>query len=304
MERINTTNKEIDLFGAGKHGFRDGEPGTGVFATFLSAAWFNAIQEEIANVVESTGAALNPASRTQLLTAINAIIATAAGLPTNGSGEMTGDVVIANNKGIKIKNSAANALYALLRTAADVLQIGGVSMNNTEIVIGSSVKATFDNAGKMGLGRVADTELFEVGGSARVISGTCDGRLRPNGASSQVEVGAFSNHDLALITNNSVRARITAAGIFSANAAESKAANGYVRLPSGIYIQWGSANVNTTGVGITFPVAFPTACVAVVNTCNNQTNPPAAMASAVSTTGFTATTSAGTPSIFWIAIGY
>lgn len=70
MERINTTNKDVDLFGAGKHGFRDGNPGGGIFATFLSAAWFNALQEEVANLIEAFGDALNAADRTQLRKAV------------------------------------------------------------------------------------------------------------------------------------------------------------------------------------------------------------------------------------------
>lgn len=70
MERINTTNKEVDLFGAGKHGFRDGNPGGGIFATFLSAAWFNTLQEEVANIIEAFGDALNPADKTQLRKAV------------------------------------------------------------------------------------------------------------------------------------------------------------------------------------------------------------------------------------------
>ncbi len=70
MQRIDTSTAVADLFGAGKKGFRDGDPMAGVAPTDLNGAWFNALQEELANIVEADGTALNPADRTQVLTAI------------------------------------------------------------------------------------------------------------------------------------------------------------------------------------------------------------------------------------------
>ena len=70
MLRINTTNKAVDLFGAGKHGYQGGNPSTGQAATELSFDAMNALQEEIAAAIEGSGAALNQASNTQLLAAI------------------------------------------------------------------------------------------------------------------------------------------------------------------------------------------------------------------------------------------
>jgi len=78
---------------------------------------------------------------------------------------------------------------------------------------------------------------------------------------------------------------------------------GYQKLPSGLIIQWGSSNANTSGVSVTFPLAFPSQAYCVVATCNNQTSPPAPSCGSLSTTGFTATVSAGTPNFFYIAIG-
>lgn len=66
MRRIETSGRAEDLFGPGRHGFKDGNPLTGDPATVLDAAWFNAIQEEVANAIEGAGLALDPDDRSQL----------------------------------------------------------------------------------------------------------------------------------------------------------------------------------------------------------------------------------------------
>lgn len=71
MHRIDTATAEPDLFGAGKDGFRDGTaPGVG--STRLDAAFFNALQEEPATVVESSGLVLVKGDHGQLLAALEA----------------------------------------------------------------------------------------------------------------------------------------------------------------------------------------------------------------------------------------
>lgn len=72
MERISTATKVADLFGAGKHGWRDGDIPGGIVPTYANAAWFNTVQEELANVVELGGTVLTPGNRTQLAQAIQA----------------------------------------------------------------------------------------------------------------------------------------------------------------------------------------------------------------------------------------
>ena len=67
MHRIDTTTKFTDLFGSGKHGFRDGDKTIPVAATQLNALWCNSIQEELANAVEGTGYTLDPANNYQLI---------------------------------------------------------------------------------------------------------------------------------------------------------------------------------------------------------------------------------------------
>lgn len=74
MFRINTLTKVLDLFGLGKHGFRDGNRALAVPATDFSADWCNTIQEEICNVIEASGIALDANNRSQLLQAIQQMV--------------------------------------------------------------------------------------------------------------------------------------------------------------------------------------------------------------------------------------
>lgn len=75
MNRIATSSRQINKFGPGKDGFNSGNESTGVPATALNAAWFDAVQEEIAAVIEGAGIDLDPNSFTQLRTAILGLIA-------------------------------------------------------------------------------------------------------------------------------------------------------------------------------------------------------------------------------------
>lgn len=70
MHRIDSTTKQVDKFGSGKHGHTAGNPGTGVPPTRMTAEWHDGVQEELAHVVEQSGQALVKADNTQLLRAI------------------------------------------------------------------------------------------------------------------------------------------------------------------------------------------------------------------------------------------
>ncbi|MBI3453381.1 MAG: hypothetical protein HY057_11265 [Rhodospirillales bacterium] len=107
MHRIDTTTKAPDLFGSGKHGFRDGNPSSGTPATGLDANFFNAIQEELARAVEASGVPLDVNNHGQVLQALRLLIGTydipfIAGFGADGAGEdiqnrLWGSVVLARN---------------------------------------------------------------------------------------------------------------------------------------------------------------------------------------------------------------
>jgi hypothetical protein len=88
------------------------------------------------------------------------------------------------------------------------------------------------------------------------------------------------------------------------------AANGYQRLPGGLILQWGSATTAAGGsLAVTFPIAFPTACRAVLPMLNRgDLNLRGFNVGGITSSGFTAYTmtssSSGTGENFsFMAIG-
>lgn len=70
MHRIDSATAREDVNGIGKKGFSDNADLPQHDATYLTPRWLNAVQEEIANVIEFFGVELNPSDNTQLLSII------------------------------------------------------------------------------------------------------------------------------------------------------------------------------------------------------------------------------------------
>lgn len=110
--------------GAGE--FTQGQPGSGIDATMITAAWLNAIQREAANVVLGAGIALNPSDDSQLFKAIQAIQAAAhswaklTGKPTTVAGYGLTDAFTKTETSNAIQQAVA-ALVASSPAALDTL---------------------------------------------------------------------------------------------------------------------------------------------------------------------------------------
>jgi hypothetical protein len=74
MHRIDTSTAQKDKFGAGKNGFTRGNPQTGTPATDLDDDYFDMLQEELAGVVEASGAILDKSKHDQLQTALKKLL--------------------------------------------------------------------------------------------------------------------------------------------------------------------------------------------------------------------------------------
>ena len=71
MRRVPDSNYPVrDLFGKGKHGFGPGDKTNGTIATIPGAAFMNAVQEEICNVIEHANLKLEEGAYDQLFMAI------------------------------------------------------------------------------------------------------------------------------------------------------------------------------------------------------------------------------------------
>ena len=70
MDRISTSTKATDLFGTGKHGFKDGNLTGGIAPTDFNAAWFNDAQEEMLGIIEGAGITPAAGTRNQLAKAL------------------------------------------------------------------------------------------------------------------------------------------------------------------------------------------------------------------------------------------
>lgn len=74
MDRISTSTKALDLFGTGKHGFKDGNLGSGILPTDFNAAWCNDFQEEMMAIIEGAGLTPTAGVCTQVYQAIRLMI--------------------------------------------------------------------------------------------------------------------------------------------------------------------------------------------------------------------------------------
>lgn len=73
MKRIDTVNARPDVNGADKPGFHINDDVSGQDATYLDPSWCNHVQEELANVIEGFGQALNPEQKNQVFTVVKGI---------------------------------------------------------------------------------------------------------------------------------------------------------------------------------------------------------------------------------------
>lgn len=175
MRRIDTSTKAVDLFGVGKHGFRNGDPALAILATKLNAEFFNSLQEEVASLIEASGQTLNPADNTQL----------AKAMPVHGQCRLSfvsaTTIVLAPHDGNCL---IINGL--MMRVPA-----GGVSISNTGLAASTLYNVyAFMNAGAMTL-ELSTTVHASGANGVEIKSGaptrTLVGMVYTNGASQFVD---------------------------------------------------------------------------------------------------------------------
>lgn len=122
----------------------------------------------------------------------------------------------------------------------------------------------------------------------------------PDKSASRINLSVYSRAemDAALAGKAAVNHTHAADGDFSAL----KTTNGYQKLPSGIIIQWGALSFpGATGGTVTFPLAFPVACLNVLATAKTVIRPVIA---SITRLNFVFDCDQYHPQAYWQAIGY
>ena len=176
MQRIDTPNRALALYGAGKDGFKDGNLSLGVNPTEFDAAWCNAVQEEIASVVESTGVALDPTSRTQLYAAIQKLIEMRVGDYALDTGTANAKVVALNpvlaayttNFDGSFKNAVANTGPCTVNfgpSAVPLVRDDGAALGGGDLAAGMIIFYNYVQAD----GKAYVTSMVNSQGDARYL---------------------------------------------------------------------------------------------------------------------------------------
>lgn len=131
-------------FAAGNF-FTDGNPSTGTPATVVDAAWLNDLQENISQVIESSGIALLKGDFTQLKSAIQQMI-------INGGAVKTPVRVATTANLASLAGGASNALDGVSLTANDRILVkdqATASQNGIYVVttLGTGANGTWSRAG-------------------------------------------------------------------------------------------------------------------------------------------------------------
>jgi hypothetical protein len=72
-----------------------------------------------------------------------------------------------------------------------------------------------------------------------------------------------------------VSSSVAFAKLLSTDWSNSQSTNGYQKLPSGLYVQWGTFALTSSGAAINFPIAFPNSCFCVVGVAKGASSPSA-----------------------------
>ncbi|EKN3596653.1 tail fiber protein [Yersinia enterocolitica] len=233
MHRIDTPTAQTDKFGAGKNGFTRGNPQTGVPATALDDDYFDAVQEELAGIVEAAGIVLDKTNRAQLLTAIQHLIT--LGIPDLEDASLT-------KKGIvKLSNETNSNSEILAATPKAVSDLGALLLkisNNLSEIKDAGPAAVAQTLANLGLGDAA-------------------------------KLGVATIPQMATGTSTSLLP--TVAAVMSLFSKRTFTVADYIRIPDvpgGLIIQLGKVGpylTNTQGstsATVTLPIAFPTAFLA------------------------------------------
>ena len=203
------------------------------------------VHTEIANVVGSTPAALDTLN--ELATALG----NDANFATTMTNALAGKAPSSHIGATGAAHGVATNSVAGFMSATDKAKLDGIAagaQTNAVTSVAGKTGAVSVSAADVGLGNVNNT----ADANKSVNYASSAGAVPWSGVSGKpTAVSAFSN-DVGYITN----AAISGGSI---------SGNGWKSLGGGLIMQWGVKSVSPGNNSITFPVAFPNACLTVVN---------------------------------------
>lgn len=153
MHRIDTPTAQVDKFGQGKNGFTNGDPSTGIRATYLNSDMWDAVQEEICTVIEKSGIILEKEQHDQLYEAIVGLIADSipdALLKKNNLSDVLDKAIARKNLALgtaatsNVQKSATDGtVNALMANGAWGIGANGIGMTDSDILSPTSIGNAF-----------------------------------------------------------------------------------------------------------------------------------------------------------------
>lgn len=235
--------------------YTDGSVAGGIAATRLRAAAFNAMQEELAHIVESAGLALDINDMTQVLKAIQKLTLSRANpfadIKSDGAAAIStaltnlGLVVTDIGKNIISAPTKVDVLsYLGITTALDGKQPLDATLTALAALVGVADKLPYFNG--------ADTAaLTDLTAYARGLLGA------PNAADSR------SYLELKSAATKDVGSGAGQVPDMSSWVSGGSPTTGWRKTPDGYIEQWGLTGATTTDVTINFPIPFPTALISI-----------------------------------------
>lgn len=260
--------------------FTPGNPGLGQPATVPGYEWFNAVQEELIALITRGGQTPANNDLVQVRRSLDRLF---AGNMTNLFGDTT---LTVDNAGLVFVDASVSPRIITL-PAANAL--GGMPIQfRIQKADGSANSVSINRAGADLIEGASSVVLIAQHHSVTLVSNGLDrwAVLSGGGASSTrpgvARFATAAETDLGTLANVAVTP--AALGV----ATRLFAANGYLRIPGGGLIQWGTAITTATPpTTFNFPVAFPNACLRVLGVCEGNGASPIGV-EIISTTQFRA----------------
>ena len=225
MHRIDTPTAQKDKFGHGKNGFTRGNPQTGTPATQIDYSYCDAIQEEIANVIESKGVTLDKSKHDQLKLAIQQYV-------------IDGKVQLSSATNSTAEDQAATPLA--VKNTYDLAESANNKIDDLKHYFSYSSEhnqAEVHSKNQVNHFVVRDDDL----------------------------VGLYSTKDKdfywLFYRDKLTKGFIDVSQVLTQQRHEE---NGFVQLPGGIILQWLTASTDSWGaLDVTLPLAFPSKLLSV-----------------------------------------